>query len=47
MVIAVTTPAAVVVLFLFVDWRIGLVFVIAAGCCCGFARHGEGRRRRP
>ena len=29
MVIAVTTPAAVVVLFLFVDWRIGLVFVIA------------------
>ena len=30
MVIAVTTPAAVVVLFLFVDWRIGLVFVIAA-----------------
>ena len=28
MVIAVTTPAAVVVLFLFVDWRIGLVFVI-------------------
>ena len=50
MVIAVTTPAAVVVLFLFVDWRIGLVFVIAAPLLLWASRAmakaaGEGHRQ--